>query len=245
MNDTMIAQKPRLEVPPLESLPRERLEAMRAAGEEIYECYRVLAKGGLNIVGEVLKGQGTFYEHDHYPKGDVFDADHASQYYYHAHRDTAGEHGHFHTFLRAANMPPDAAPVPYDGAEPWPRGDEALAHIVAISMDARGFPVGLFAVNRWVTAETWYPAEDVVRMIGRFRIDHAYPSWPTNRWISAMLRLFEPQIAALVRHRDAVVDAWRREHPERDVFEDRELEITGELPAPVDEQMAAIDAILR
>lgn len=34
------------------------LKRMADAGAQIVECYRVLQKGGLNIVGEVLKGQG-------------------------------------------------------------------------------------------------------------------------------------------------------------------------------------------
>ena len=42
------------ETSPLTALGRERLEAMRAAGEEILECRRVLLKGGLNVVGEML-----------------------------------------------------------------------------------------------------------------------------------------------------------------------------------------------
>ena len=39
-------------------LSRMQLERMADAGAQIVECYRVLQKGGLNIVGEVLKGQG-------------------------------------------------------------------------------------------------------------------------------------------------------------------------------------------
>jgi hypothetical protein len=226
------------------TLARPRLEDMLAAGHEVLECYRVLGKGGLNIVGELLKGQGTFYEFDHYPKGDVYDEEHASQYYYHAHRGSQGEHGHFHTFLRAGAIPKDVTPVAYDGEEAWPEGDEALSHLIAISMDPRGFPIGLFATNRWVTAEAWYRAEDVVRMLERFSIDHAYPSWPTNRWISAMLRLFQPQITALLHHRDEALEAWFHSHPGVDVYEDRDLEITGSLPLSVDDQLEQIRAAL-
>ncbi len=46
---------------------------------------RVVAKTGGNIVGEALRGQGTFYEWNHYPKGDVYDSETHPQYYYHAH----------------------------------------------------------------------------------------------------------------------------------------------------------------
>ncbi len=217
-----------------------QLRAMADAGGEILECYRVLGKAGLNIVGEVLRGQGTFYENEYYPSDDVFDADSHAQYYYHAHRGPSAEHGHFHTFLRAPGMPEDVAPVSYTGAETWPQGAEALSHLVAISMDEYGYPRALFTVNRWVTGDAWYRAADVERMLDRFVIDRAYPSWPVNRWISAMFRLFRPQMAWLLAQRDAAVDAWARRHPQRDVFEDRELDITSWLPISVDVQIEAV-----
>ncbi len=232
------------ETSPLEALGRERLEAMRAAGEEILECRRVLLKGGLNVVGEMLRGQGEFVEYEHYPADDVFDADSHAQYYYHAHRGSEGEHGHFHTFLRAPGMPAGVAPAPYGGDEPWPSGDEALSHLIAVSMDAYGEPIGLFTVNRWVTGDAWYPAADVIRMLDRFDIDHANPSWPANRWLGAMLRLFRPQIEALILARDAAVADWARAHPATDVFEDRELEITSQLEISVEAQIAAVTAAL-
>jgi hypothetical protein len=244
MNDVVDSPVGLPVVAALDSLERGQLQDMLAAGEEILECYRVLAKGGLNIVGELLKDQGTFYEFDHFPKGDIYDEEFGSQYYYHAHRAEQGEHGHFHTFLRARAIPQEVQPVPYDGDEPWPTGYEALSHLIGISMDPRGFPIGLFATNRWVTAEAWYRATDVIDMVARFRIDHANPSWPTNRWISSMMGLFKPQIAALLEHRDAVLEAWTRDHPGVDVYEDRDLEASGWLAISVDDQLAAIRAAL-
>ncbi len=244
MNDVLDSGVAPPQVAAIDSLERERLEDMLVAGYEIVECYRVLAKGGLNIVGELLKDQGTFYEFDHYPKGDIYDEEFSSQYYYHAHREDQDEHGHFHTFARAGAIPEGVQPVAYDGDEPWPTGDEALSHIISISMSPPGFPLGLFATNRWVTAEAWYRAADVIDMVDRFRIDHANPSWPTNRWITAMMCLFKPQIAALLEHRDLVLEAWVRDHPGVDVYEDRELEITGWLPVSVDDQLAAVRAAL-
>lgn len=217
---------------------------MRRAGEEIRECYRVLEKGGLNVVGEILRGQGEFVEFNHYPADDVFDADSHAQYYYHAHRGAEGEHGHFHTFLRAPGMPADVAPVPYSGTEPWPVGEAALSHLVAIAMDDYGYPSGLFTVNRWVTGDAWYAAGDVIRMLDFFEIDHANPSWPANRWITAMLRLFRPQIEALILVRDAALADWARTHSGEDVFEDRALEITSQAAISVEEQIAAVEAAL-
>ena len=228
-------------LPALGELDQRTRRELLAAGKEVLECRRVLAKVGLNVVGEVLRDQGDFVEMEHYPHDDVFDADTHAQYYYHAHRGEL-EHGHFHTFLRAGGMPEGVAPLAFPQAsEPWPTGDEAISHLVAISMDAWGAPIGLFACNRWVTGETWYPAEDVIRMMDRFEIDHAWPSWPANRWLGAMLRLYRPWIEGLIRHRDTVIAAHRRERPDEDVFEDRSLEITGYLPVSVEHLVAALE----
>lgn len=226
------------------TLSREQLERMADAGSQILECYRVLRKGGLNVVGEVLRGQGEFYELEHYPKDDVFDADTHSQYYYHTHREGAGEHGHFHTFLRQPGMPEGVQPVPHNGEEPWPEGKDALSHLIAISMDAYGFPIGLFATNRWVTAEAWYKAEDVIGMLDHFSIDHAWPSWPVNIWVSSMMVLFRPRIEMLLRQRDAVVAEWAQQHPGTDVFEDRALDLTGYTRISVERQLEKVLAAL-
>lgn len=220
------------------------LRAMLAAGQDILECYRVLRKAGLNIVGEVLRGQGEFIELNHYPNDDVFDSETHSQYYYHAHRGQAGEHGHFHTFVRAAGMPQGMRPIEHRGSEPWPSGRDALSHLIGISMDAYGYPIGLFTTNRWVTDEAWYSAADATRLLQRFRIDHAAPSWPVNRWISAMFVLFRPQMAALLGHRDEAVRSHAAGHPGVDVFEDRALEITSEMSISVDQQIARVCGLL-
>jgi hypothetical protein len=225
-------------------MPRARLGAMRAAGREIAECQRVLEKGGLNVVGEVLRGQGKFYENSHYPDSDVFDPDTHAQYYYHAHRGLAGEHGHFHTFMRSAGMPVGATPLQLPHAEPWPAGDEAIAHLIAISMDGGGAPIGLFAPNRWVAGDTWYGARDLIAMLDRFAVDHAFPSWPLNRWLSAMFMLYRPHIEALLLERDRVIGHWREALPDEDVLERREIEILAHMPISVDETIDAVDTAL-
>ena len=228
----------------LAGLERARLEAMTAAGAEVRENLRLLAKVGANVVGQCLANQGTFYELDHYPKGDVFDAEFQSQYYYHAHRKQTGEHGHFHTFLRAPGMPAGLSPIPYQGKARRPMGADALCHFVAIAMDAPGNAIGLFTTNRWVTDETFYGADDVIAMLERFRIEHTWPCLAVNRWITAMLKLFRPQIAALVGERDRTIAQWAAAHPGRDVYEERELEVTSFMAIDIEAQVAAVAAAL-
>ena len=230
----------------LSTLPPRDLEAMRDAGERIRECYRVLARTEDNIVGELLKRAGTFYEWNHYPEGDVYDHDSHSQYYYHAHSagERPGEHGHFHTFLRPQGMPAEIAPADVPDYEPPEDPDDALSHLVAISMDAKGFPIKLFTTNRWVTGEVWYTGEDVCRLLPYFAIQHAQPSWPVNIWITSMLVLFRPQIRELIRARDLAVETWARGHPSGNVFEDHGLEVTAEVPIDVERQVHAVRAAL-
>lgn len=55
------------------SLSRAKLRAMLMAGAGVLECHHVLRNGGVNLVNKVLRGQGTFYEYDHYPADDVYD----------------------------------------------------------------------------------------------------------------------------------------------------------------------------
>jgi hypothetical protein len=219
-----------------DGLFRDDVTEMRHAAEEIGECYRVLRKARLNIVGEVLRGHGTFYEDDHYPPGDVFDAESGSQYYYHAHRGIEQEHGHFHTFLRGRALRGASRSLESAGDR------QPLVHVVGISMDPWGYPSALFAVNRWVTGESWLPAAEIEVLLARFRIDHAWPSWPVNRWISAMLTLFRPQVVALLRQRDAVIEEHGRRHAGPDPRDDTALELTGWLPISVERQIAALEA---
>lgn len=210
--------------------------ALRAAACELRAATLALREGGLNVVGEVLRGQGEFVEMAHYPNDDVFDTLHRAQYYYHAHRSAQDEHGHFHLFVRAPAMPAGLQSMPHDPrGEPWPSGPDAIAHLVAVSMDAWGQPKALFTTNRWVTGETLYPAAAVASLLDAFDITHASPNWAVNRWLSALVRCFRDDITALLVQRDAALAQWRQAHPEQSVYEDRRLDITSlqaiDLPA--------------
>ncbi len=207
---------------------------------------RVLAKSGGNIVAELLRDTPNFYEWDHYPKGDIYDPATHAQYYYHAHpeHERPGEHGHFHTFLRPAGMPRGLKPLPVPSRTSPAGRHAALSHLIAIGMDRFGQPVSLFTTNRWVTDETWYRAEDVIRMLDFFEIDLAHPSWPANRWVSAMIALFRPQIEWLIKRRDETVEAWLKRRARGDVYEDRALNVTSEIAIDVERQIAAIEEAL-
>jgi len=226
-----------------DSLDTAALEVMAEAGQEIVEIHRLLTKTGDNVVGELIKGHETFFEWDHYPPGDVYDRETHGQYYYHAHaadQRFADEHGHFHTFIRPRGMPRGIKPAPVPNFTMPEDPDDALSHFVAVAMNPEGFPFRLFTVNRWVTGEVWYSGEDVCTLLDYFKIEHMQPSWAVNRWITAMMRLFKPQIVALVRARDRTVEDWARAHPGEDVYEDRNLEVTSCVDISVEDQVRAV-----
>ncbi|NQW01909.1 MAG: hypothetical protein HQ483_19545 [Rhodospirillales bacterium] len=229
----------------------EQLDALMDAGTHILECYRVLQKSSANVVGEVLKGQGDFFEWDHYPTGDVYDHETHSQYYYHAHppekraNKWGAEHGHFHTFLRPRGMPDGIAPAPLDDFRAPDDPNDALTHFIGISMNQAGYPIRLFTTNRWVTGEVWYTAQTVTSLLDRFEIDLSYPSWPVNIWLTHMLRLYRFEIIELLAGRDAMVKKWQASHPGVNAYEDRNLEITSILEISVEDKIKAVESALK
>ena len=191
---------------------------MQAAAAVVAACYRALAARGGGILAEIGVNGGALVDWQRYPAGEVYDPQTHVQYFYHAHPAadrTVREHGHFHTFLRAEGMPVGVAPLvlpetavadavrPPPQAAPLKHGArDEVSHLVAIALDPHGEPIRLFTTNRWVTGETWYRAEDVIRMLDRFTIREVGGPALLNRWIGAMLALFRPQIVALLRQRD-------------------------------------------
>lgn len=232
------------------------LARMHAAAAIVAECRHVLAASAGGVLGEIAAGEVLLTEWRHYPAGEVYDPQTHGQYFYHAHPAAdrpAPEHGHFHTFLRAEGMPLGVAPLvlpemavvdalrPPPQAAPIKHGArDEVSHLVAIALDPRGEPIRLFTTNRWVTGETWYRADDVIRMLDRFTIGEAGPSTVLNRWIGGMVGLFRPQIAALLRRRDETVMAWRRRR-RTNVFEDPRIEITSSLDIDVGTQFAMLE----
>lgn len=219
------------------------LSRMATAAETVVDCMRELHESGSNLVVEALRGSEEFVEWEHYPPDDVRDPNTHAQFFFHAHapddRDRP-DYAHFHTFMGAAGMPPGVGPAGLDGSRSAEDG-AAMSHLVAISITPTGMPERLFTTNRWVTAETWYRAPDVISMVDGFAVGGA---GPLDRWITSMLVLFRPQIERLLHERDAAVDRWRATHPGIDVFEDRRLEITSSIDISLERHIAWLDARL-
>ena len=184
--------------------------AREQALAEIAFCEAVLAKGGLNVLSELFLGVAEITAWDHYPPGDVYDPASQAQWYYHCHPASEGaiEHGHFHCFVR-------------------PEGQEGpVHHLVAVGVDAGGRLLRLFTVNQWVVGDDWADAETTSGLVSRFDMQMPRPSYLINRWLTAILVAYEPQIAVLLRQRDAALGELAAGGP--DPREDRSREVLSE-----------------
>ena len=188
-----------------------------AAAQRAVAVQTRYARAGLGLAQAALAGACGLNTLRHYPAGDVIDPHNRSQFYYHAHgsrRRPTLEHGHFHLFVRQpAN------------------GDQASTffHLVALSLDAQGWPLRWFTTNRWVTGETWVPAETAIAALPGFRPATKGRLAPVAVWLGAMVALYADTITALLRRRDRMVA--RRLHAgigAEALFEDRQLDVITE-----------------
>ena len=137
-------------------------------------------------------------ELEHYPPDDLTDSRSGSQFYYHSHRDGGLEHGHLHLFWHATASGRRRYLLP--GRRRWVR--TAPSHLFAISLDARGLPVALFTVNRWVTDGHWFDAATTMSQVERFDMGELEGHELSCRWLSGFVQLYRPLIQELLVQRD-------------------------------------------
>ena len=241
----------------------DRWEREAAAAAMLRECRAALAAGGTTVIRQAVgaaQSDAGIVDWRHYPKGEVYDPASHVQYFYHRHPGPAAtaaagpaEAGHFHVFLRGEGMPAGVRPLllpeiavanapPPRQSAPRKRGrSDAVCHLVGIAVDARGDPVRLFTANRWVTGETWFRADDVILMLDRVRLSAVAPAPLASRWVEAVVRLFQAEIAALLRDRDAAVMRWRWRWPRGNVFEDARLETPSSLAIDLGARLEAVE----
>lgn len=92
-----------------------------------------------------------------------------------------GEHGHFHCFV-------------------CPEGKGGpIHHLVGISVNNLGQLQGFFTVGQHVVDDVEISAEDRIALIERFDVQLARPDYLVNRWLTALVALFQEEIAGLIR----------------------------------------------
>ena len=188
---------------------------------------RRLHANGCTPLQAVLQGQRK-RAYAHFPEDDVCDGRTNSQYFFHAHPDRSGESGHFHLFLRRQAVPPAILRRKIPVSSEAGQDGSGMVHLGGISLDRKGMPMRLFTTNLWVTGGDFYFAEDTLRLLERFSVFSAItrePSAVVNQWVSALAWVFHGHFALLLEQRDQVMAAWARRHPDRNVFEEKSLEM--------------------
>jgi hypothetical protein len=59
-----------------------------------------------------------------------------------------------------------------------------------------------------------------------------------------MVLIFRPQLRELNDLRDKTIEAWKQKYPDRNVYEDRDLEVTSECSVDLDAQIASVEEAL-
>ncbi len=174
-----------------------------------YACVQEMATRRTNPVLEVLQGATSVQWDRRYPAEPLRFGGACLRAYYHCHHAPgmpAGAHGHFHVFVRSAREP--------DTLGHW-------THAAALPMDGLGQPLAWLAVNHWVCGGRWRPAAATVALLDRAAVPAGVSL--LERWLGAMLRLFRPEIARLLRRRDRELSRLGASRAAADVRADRAL----------------------
>ncbi len=219
----------------LQRLDRPELDRTQAAASALVDCLcEFIDAGDFPLSAVVGRDQAPRAWH-------AYQAEDASllnaargalHYYYHSH-DTPGatslEHGHFHLF---AQLGSDAKEEP------------CYAHLAAIGVDARGMPQRLFTTNRWVTDETWLPANTLIALAENIANTADTGERTVERWLRAQLGVFAPQIAELLRHRDRRMEARLAGGHRPGLFEDRRMHVISQCRVSVEQQLTALEHLI-
>ena len=136
----------------------------------------------------------------------VFDPLSRWHVYYHSHAGPLDEAGHFHTLRRF--------------------GDRAV-HVVGISIDHVGWPQALFTLNHWCLGDGYESAATIKGYARRFRLDPRAGDRRFIRFMSLLFQAFLPEIEWLQDEKVCTLAAHCARYPDRNLFEDRSLEITS------------------
>jgi hypothetical protein len=176
-----------------------------------------LERQGMNVVDLVTDGKEVepwrLYPGEH----GIFDRSTRCQFYYHSH-GAPHEAGHFH----AVRLFPDHT-----------------AHLVAISMTRDGWPQALFTLNLWAIGDAETSAADLQRYARAYHLRERVGPAPLVRFINLMFEVFSAEIERLEGEKIATLATYRMKHPDRDVFEDRSLEIVSRVEIDVRARAAA------
>jgi hypothetical protein len=197
------------------------LSSIEDAAIRVVTCLQMMGEQQSNPVLEILDPQQPFHEDQKYPENKLIFNNGEWRAYYHRHAPPyrfENEHGHFHIFHRL-------------NSDKW-------THIAALSIDSQGQAQKWFVTNRWVTNEAWQDA-------GRFR--EFFSKEPEDksillveRWLLAMLMLFQEEIQSLLEQREQQVKKLAKQSSFNEVLEDRRFYILAEMDIQLQDKLAYV-----
>ena len=218
----------------LANCSNEALLDMQEAAQEVLFWQSVLLKTNDGVVSEFLRDVEEVYHDQFYPADTVEDKETGCQYYFHAHSDRPEEYGHFHTYVMEAGIPDNLHAIkPASMGSP---NDQyrTHCHLVAIGIENDGTPTSMFTLNHWSAHEAKYSLESLEQILDCFDISHAVPSYPVNRWISALLRLYRPKIIDLFVQREDALEGLARQQPDVPPEANQAMDVTSKIDIAIE-----------
>ncbi len=195
---------------------------MKAAAQRVLDIALRQAAAGRTMAHAAMAGAPSCTAHRHYPAGDLHDTASGCRYFYHAHGRGGGEHGHFHLFVDVPGQP-------------------GFAHLAGLSLDPQGQPLRWFTTDAWVTGEQPLPAPALLARLAGFRIQARGRLAPVADWLSAMVQLFEPQLARLIARRDQALARHAAKGQADGGYRQRRTELLSSCDASLARRLQASD----
>ncbi len=223
------------------NLPSINQEAMQRSAISLLGCYEHLSINKQHLLFPLL-GNAAPKQWVHYPEDDVIDHSTGYQYFYHSHspedRQDSPEHGHFHLFARMDGEKHDIDANTearfLDSLKSAPDRVSTNANLLCISLDAKGVPLSMFTVNRWVTEDHLLSSSTTLALLNDFRV--TTPGFETvNQWLEAMLGLFWTEIVGLLVQRDLRLAELVSSRSQTDsLLEDTTIEVLSDTAIDID-----------
>jgi hypothetical protein len=109
--------------------------------------------------------------------------------------------------------------------------------LAALSLNHQGQATHWFTTNQWVTGERWAPAEHVVAALASFEVHTRGRLAPVAKWLTAMVRLFQPQLEALAHERDRVMAHHTRHKRAETVWANRNIDVLSTTSADLHQRI--------
>jgi len=101
-------------------------------------------------------------------------------------------------------------------------------------MDTLGQPIKWFVTNQWVTGGPWLKTQQFPKNMLRDINNNML--W-VERWLLAMLELYQDEIVHLLRERDQIVKTYHHEYPSGSFLEDRKIYLIAESAVSLPERL--------